>query len=164
MNRALVAVAVVFVFVTLHVPPSAAERIRDDPWQVLHTTDGTFEEVRENVELAITGQGLVINHVSRVGQMLDATAEDLGFDERLYLHADVLEFCSAVLSRRMMAADPANVAFCPFTIQVYELPDRPGTIYVGYRRPPMTGSDEARAALKEIDELLTKIVADALSW
>ncbi len=141
-----------------------AEPIKQTDWQVLYAVDGKFEDTRENVELAITDQGLVINNVSHVGSMLETTGSDLGFDRKVYVHGEVLEFCSATLSREMTEADPANIVFCPYTIQVYEVPETPGTIYVGYRRLPLVGNDASRQALSKVDELLNRIVTQALSW
>jgi len=142
----------------------AAEKVKETDWQVLFVTDGEFEEVKENVELAITGQGLVIDGVATVGTMLERTKEDLGFTKHIYGAGDVFEFCSASLSRKMMEADPTNLVFCPYTIQVYNVPDEPGKVYVGYRRPNLVGDDASKAALKEVDDLLAAIVKEAIAW
>ena len=142
----------------------AADQVLDTPHQALYVTEGTFAEVKNNVELAITDQGLVINNVSTVGSMLARTGKDLGATRQVYLHGDVLEFCSAGLSRAMMEADQANIAFCPYTVQVYEIPEQPGKIFVGYRRLPIMGDDVTKAALEKVNALLAKIVSEALSW
>ena len=42
----------------------AADKVKETPAQMLYVTEGTFEEVKENVDLAITGQGLVINSIA----------------------------------------------------------------------------------------------------
>ncbi|HZT48206.1 MAG TPA: DUF302 domain-containing protein, partial [Hyphomicrobiaceae bacterium] len=77
--------------------------------------------------------------------------------------AEFVTFCSAKLSRAMMEADPANIAYCPYVIFIYEAADRPGETVVGYRRPRPAGSDEAsRKALADIDALLDGIVSDAV--
>jgi uncharacterized protein (DUF302 family) len=142
----------------------AAEKVHETPHLVLYVTDGTFTEVKSNVELAITDQGLVVNNVSTVGNMLERTGKDLGATRKLYTQGDVLEFCSAGLSREMMEADQTNIVFCPYTIQVYAIPEQPGKVYVGYRRVPVTGSDASKAAIEKVNALLAKIVAEALSW
>ena len=143
---------------------SAAEKVKETDWQVLFITDGEFEAVKENVELAITGQGLVIDGIATVGAMLERTKEDLGFSKQVYGSGDVFEFCSALLSRKTMEADPTNLVFCPYTIHVYDVPDQPGKVYVGYRRPQLVGNDASRAALKEVDDLLLSIVNEAIEW
>ena len=142
----------------------AADKVKETKDQVLFVTEGTFEEVRENVELAITGQGLVINTIATVGDMLEKTGKDLGATRQVYVHGDVFEFCSAALSREMLEADPHNLAFCPYTIQVFQIPEQPDRVFVGYRRPPIIGSDQSRAALEKVDALLAKIVDEALAW
>lgn len=148
----------------LSVSVFAAEKVQDTPHQVLYVTDGTFAEVKSNVELAITDQGLVINNVSTVGDMLERTGKDLGAKRQVYVQGDVLEFCSAGLSREMMEADQANIVFCPYTIQVYAIPEQPGKVFVGYRRVPVTGNDASKAAIEKVNVLLAKIVSEALSW
>jgi hypothetical protein len=63
----------------------------------------------------------------------------------------------------MMEADPANIAFCPYVIFIYEAADRPGETVVGYRRPQAAaGSEASRKALADIDALLDGIVRDAV--
>ena len=44
-------------------------------------------------------------------------------------------FCSAVLSRKVMEADPANIAYCPYTLFVYDTPEPDGMVTVGF--PPL---------------------------
>jgi uncharacterized protein (DUF302 family) len=142
----------------------AAELVVETEHQVLFVTDGSFSDVRENVELAITGQGIVVNNVAHVGLMLERTGADLGAISQLYVHAEVLEFCSAQLSREMMTADRYHLAYCPYGIHVFELPEQPGRIYVGYRRLPVIGDGASRLALQKIDTLLREMVDEALSW
>lgn len=145
-------------------PATAAEKVRDNEFQVAYATSGMYKEIKENVELAITEQGLVINNVSHVADMLANTGKDLGFTRQVYLHGEVFEFCSATLSREMTEADPGLIVLCPYTVQVWETPDKPGTIYVGYRRLPVTGTEAARAATAKVNALLEKIVGAALAW
>lgn len=142
----------------------AADKIKETEDQVLFVTEGDFEEVKENVELAITGQGLVINNIATVGDMLEKTGKDLGATRQVYIHGDVFEFCSATLSREMLEADQNNLAFCPYTIQVFQIPEQPEQVFVGYRRPPIVGDDGSRTALRKVDALLAKIVDEALTW
>jgi uncharacterized protein (DUF302 family) len=123
---------------------------------VRHSAKGPFEDVRDAVVMAIEAQGLIVDHVAHVGAMLQRTAKDVGAVRELYGNADVLEFCSARISRAMMAADPHQIAFCPYSIAVYTLADAPGTVYVTYRRPP-----DAKG-MADVRKLLADIVADAL--
>ena len=140
------------------------EQIIDTHWQSLFVTENEYHEVRENIEIAITGRGMVINNIAHIGKMLDRTGADLGYTEQIYRQAEVFEFCSAKFSRDMMAANPYNIVFCPFTMHVFELSGHPGLIHVGYRRPSIVGDSDSRQALERIDSLLRSIVDEALSF
>lgn len=128
----------------------------------LYTVEGSFEDVRQYIELAITERGMVINNVSHIGNMLQRTGKDLGASRKIYAQAEALEFCSATVSRRMMEADPRNIVFCPYIIAIYTLPDQPGKVHVAYRRPLPIGSAESRAALQAVEKLLDDIIRDAI--
>lgn len=103
---------------------------------VTYTTDQAFEDVAFGLETAIVNQGLVIDHVSHVGEMLERTRADVGSDVVLFTQADAYSFCSATLSREVMEADPMNIAFCPYSVFVAERADTPGEVIVGYRAFP----------------------------
>ena len=120
-----------------------------------------FDEVRQNVEDAVIKRGLVIDYTARIGDMLDRTAKDVGAARKIYAKAQAVQFCSAVLSRRTMEADPANIGFCPYVVFVYALEGEPGAAYVGYRPLPSSGSAESQAALKAVNDLLDGIVREA---
>jgi uncharacterized protein (DUF302 family) len=123
---------------------------------VRHSAKGSYEDVKDAVVMAIEGRGLVVDRVAHVGDMLARTAKDVGATRRLYGNAEVLEFCSARLSREMMEADPHQIAICPFTIAVYTLPGEAGTVYVSYRSPPRA------KGLENVRKLLDEIVREAL--
>lgn len=127
---------------------------------VIHSVKGKFDDVKANVEFAIENRGLVVNNVSHVGEMLERTGKDLGDAKRVFVKAEVLEFCSAQVSRQVMEADPHTIAFCPYTIAVYVLPQEPDKVYVSYRRPELPGP--GGKTLQAVDKLLASIVADAL--
>ncbi len=123
---------------------------------------GSFEEVRQLLVIAIEGQGLVVDHVSNVGDMLARTGQDLGATTRLYERAEVLQFCSANYSRQLMGADPRLLAFCPFGVGIYTLPGETDTVHLVYRRMQADGVNPAAAdALKKIDAVLGEILRDA---
>lgn len=130
----------------------------------IYSIQGEFEFYREMLESAITDEGLVINVVGDIGGMLDRTGSDLGAEERLYIHAHSLEFCSALFSRRMMESDPHSVVFCPYVIAIYELAAEPGTVYMGYQRMPIVGDDASQSALQDVEDLMDRIVNNALSF
>ena len=123
---------------------------------------GSFADVREAVEMAITGRGFVINNVSHVGEMLERTGKDLGGGKQVFLNAESLEFCSATVSRKMMEADPDNIVFCPYIISIYVLPQKPNEVRVAYRKTQMVGTPASRKSLKAVNELLGEIIKEAV--
>jgi uncharacterized protein (DUF302 family) len=135
-----------------------------DPHPVVsYSKQAKFEDVRDDLRFAIEGKGLVIDYRSHVGDMLARTGKDVGSARKLYQDAEGFVFCSAVLSRKMMEADPANVAMCPYTIMVYATAQEPGKVHVTYHRPwRPDGSAASKAALKEVEALLDGIARQAL--
>lgn len=133
-------------------------------YRATYTVSAKFEEVREQVISAIGNQGLKVNNISYIGKMLIRTGKDLGFKEKIYIKGQAFEFCSATVSRETMAADPHNIIFCPYIVQVYELAKQPGTIYLSYRRPIPVGNKRSKASLVAVEKLLDKIIEDAVSW
>jgi len=130
---------------------------------VTHSKRAKFDDVRDDLKLAIEGKGLVIDYQSFVNRMLERTGKDVGSARKLYVDAQAFVFCSAALSRKTMEADPANAALCPYSIVVYESVKEPGKVYVSYRRPwRADGSAASRAALAEVDKLLDAIAREAL--
>src|SRR5690625_715632 len=116
-----------------------------------YTTDLPFAEAISALEDALINRGYVIDHRGNVGDMLDRTAEAVGAEADVYVHAEFLQFCSAVLSRRMMEADIANIAFCPYVLLAYEATASPGIVTLGYRPlPEGPGRDDVTALLDEI--------------
>jgi len=116
--------------------------------------EGSFEDATFSVESAIIGRGLVIDLVSHTGEMLERTRADVGSDIVLFDAADVFLFCSASLSRKVMEADPMNLAHCPYGIFVS---DREGEVTVGYRNYPEGPMQEVQAFL---DEIVREAVGD----
>ena len=132
------------------------------PGVVVRSLRGDYEDVKERVVMAIENRGMVVDNTAHVGAMLERTGKDIGRERRIYEKADVIEFCSAGVSRATMEADPHNLVFCPYAIAVYVLPDEPERVYVIYRKPPATGSAQSVKALKAVGTLLDGIVREAL--
>ena len=124
--------------------------------------EGTFQDVKERVIFAVESQGLVVDHTSDVGGMLARTGKDLGETTQIYQNAQVLEFCSALYSRKMVKFSPALLAYCPYAISVYTLNEDPATTYVAFKRISRGIEDiPTRNVLKEIDDLLEAIIEEA---
>ena len=130
---------------------------------VVYSKRAKFEDVRDDLKLAIEAKGLVIDYQSFVNRMLERTGKDVGSARKLYVDAQAFVFCSAALSRKTMEADPANASLCPYSIMVYATAQDPGTVQVSYRRPwRPDGSAASKAALKEVEALLDGIAREAL--
>jgi uncharacterized protein (DUF302 family) len=130
---------------------------------VVYSKRAKFEDVRDDLKLAIEAKGLVIDYQSFVNRMLERTGKDVGSARKLYVDAQAFVFCSAVLSRKTMEADPANASQCPYSMTVYATLREPETVFVSYRRPwRPDGSAASKAALKEVEALLDGIAREAL--
>lgn len=135
-----------------------------DPHPIVsYSKRAKFEDVRDDLKLAIESKGLVIDYQSYVNRMLERTGKDVGSARKLYADAQAFVFCSAALSRKTMEADPANASFCPYSLMVYETTAEPGKVSVSYRRPwRPDGSAASKAALTEVEKLLDGIAREAL--
>jgi len=136
-------------------PPAQTETVMEV------TARGSFDDVKQQLVLAIENRGLIVNHESRVGEMLERTGKDLGVATRIYVRAEVLEFCSATLSRQVMEADPRLLALCPYGIGIYSLPGEVDSVHLVYRRPSWKGNGPAAQILQQVDRLLHEIVQEA---
>ena len=121
---------------------------------IVTSYEGSFEDATFAVENAIVNQGLVIDYVSHVGDMLNRTGEDVGSDAMLFKQADIFIFCSAVVSRKVMEADPMNIVHCPYGIFVAENADG---VLIGHR-------DYPDGPMQMVEDLLTGIVKEATDF
>ncbi len=152
-----VAVALTTAFAATHAAPARAESD-----VTVYTVEGEFADVVQDTADAIINRGFKIDYRGFIGGMLRRTAADVGATRKVYADAQLLQFCSAVYSRRTMEADPANIAYCPYVIFVYERADTPGKVKVGFRRlPEEKGSAASRKALGTVNGILDKIVREA---
>ena len=115
--------------------------------------DGDTGDAAFAVETAIVNQGLVIDYVSHVGEMLSRTGADLGLGPSpVGEGAQIFVFCSSTVSRAVMEADPMNVSHCPYGIFVAEID---GQTVVGRR----VYADESMAP---VNALLEAIISEAV--
>lgn len=125
-----------------------------DDWMVRHKIAASFADTREAIVLAVENRGLVINFTSHIADMLERTGADIGGAKKILEQAEIIEFCSAGLSRKMMEADPHNIVLCPFAISIYTLPGEKDGTWVAYRKP------QGKSAAM-VEGLLKKITAEA---
>ncbi len=119
--------------------------------------DMPFDDAIFALETAITNKGLKIDHVSHVGDMLERTGKELDLGASPYAQAQILQFCSATLSREMMEADLSNIRFCPYAVYIYSASDEPGQTIIGYDSLP-------EGEMQKVEKLLADIVADAAAF
>lgn len=129
-----------------------------DPVAVFKAS-GAFEDVVENVKLAIEARGMLVSGILHISDMLNRTGPDLGFRPE-FEQAESVEFCSALISHKMTQVSPENMAICPFTISVYVRVAEPDLVYVAYRRQHLAG--EAAAVTDEINALFNGIVEESI--
>lgn len=140
-----------FLLISLVLLPSLSQA---DEWRSHLKLSSNFEDSKEAIVMAIENRGLVVNFTSHIADMLNRTGADIGTSRKVFDQAEIIEFCSADLSRKMMEMDPHNIVLCPFAISIYTLPgDRTGT-WISYRKP------QGKAA-QLIAPLLRDIVAEA---
>lgn len=152
------------VLTALLVALSLAAQAADPHPIVVYSKQARFEDVRDDLKIAIENRGLVVDHVSRVHRMLERTGKDIGATTKIYVNGEALLFCSATFSRKTMEADAGNIAFCPYAITVYTTVKEPDKVYVAYHRPwRPDGTPASKAALKEVEALLDGIVKEALN-
>ena len=133
----------------------------DSSGAILRSIEADFSDVRIDVESAIMNGGYVIDYQANIGDMLKRTAADVGSTESVYLHAETWQFCSSILSRATMEANPANISHCPYVIFAYETEASPGQVVVGFRAHASDSDAASDASLVAVDEALTEVIDEA---
>ena len=140
-------------------PVSASERPGDASPVKVFTSEEDFEDVVENIKMAIIDQGLLVSGTLHVSDMLNRTGPDLGYSQ-VFSRAAAVEFCSALMSHKMSQAAAENIAICPFTIAVYIKQTEPERVYVAYRLPHLAG--DGGEATQAIIGLLEEIIEESI--
>ena len=140
-------------WITAGLIAAATTAAAEEPF--MYVTDQSFDDVTFGLESAIIDAGLVVDHISHTGDMLERTRADVGSDVVLFEAADVYSFCSATVSRSVMEADPLNLMYCPYDIFVAVLADKPNETVIGFRPYP-------DGPMQEVHELLDGIARAAL--
>ena len=111
---------------------------------------GDFRSVHEAVVEVVEAEGMVIGQVLPFGQMLERTGQG---QANPYVEAEIVQFCSAALARRLVLEDSGQMALCPLSIALYVSVAQPGVVVLAYRATG--GESPARA---QADELLARLV------
>ena len=158
MNKKRTAIAIIGSVLSMGMGLSGQGMAADDSSGVIQrTVEANFVDVRIDIESAIMDGGYVVDYQANIGDMLTRTAADVGSTESVYLHAETWQFCSSILSRATMEADPANIAPCPYVIFAYETEASPGQVVVGFRAHAGDGD----ASLAAVDKALTDVIDEA---
>jgi len=129
----------------------------------IYESESDFETVLEGAKIAIQERGMYINNLMHMDEMLERTGKDLGMDGKIYEKAQSIEFCSAVLSRKMTSEDPSRIVNCPFILSIYVLPGEPSKTYVAHRR--VSAQEIASSEIMaEVAEMLQGVAEGAVSW
>jgi uncharacterized protein (DUF302 family) len=126
-----------------------------------YVVEAPFEDVIQDLSDGVINRGYKIDYQAHIGEMLARTSSDVGGKKKIFKGAKFIQFCSAVLSRAAMEADPANIAFCPYILFAYERADETGKVHVGFRRLYEGGSDASKAALAKVNSVLDEIAKEA---
>lgn len=130
---------------------------------VVYQTSDDYDAIRSNLELAITGRGMLISSTLHISDMFNRTAADTGLANTFYAKAEAFEFCNLKLSWQMSAAHPANLSICPLTVGIYTLQGQPDDVFLSYRHPAILGeAEEAAAAELALIKLYEGIIREAM--
>lgn len=123
------------------------------------SVDGSFADIKQTLSDTITGRGMVISYVSHASGMLSRTAKAVGATEQVYGDAEILLFCKADLSHKLVAANPENIVLCPYTIAIYTLHGKPETVYLATPKPYT-----AEPAFAPVTQMLEEIITEVVDW
>ncbi len=123
--------------------------------------EASYEDAVFDLGEALTNKGLVIDHKAHVVNMLNRTAKDVGATKTVYKQGEVIEFCSASLSRAAMEADPLNMAFCPYSMFVFETTANPGKVTVGFKILNGASNPASKKVLDAVNKLMDDMVREA---
>jgi len=118
-----------------------------------------FEFIKENIKAAILEQGLLVRDELHINEMLENT-KNIGEAGELFSKAEVIEFCSSVITHKMAALNPANISNCPFSISIYALAKKPDVLYLSYQTPNLIG-EKTEALEAEITKMHKAIISAA---
>lgn len=144
--------------------PSVGLANDDASGVVQRSVEAEFADVRVDVENAIMNGGYVVDYQADIADMLKRTAADVGSTESVYLHAETWQFCSSILSRATMVADPVNIAHCPYVVFAYETEASPGTVVVGFRSHAGDADAASEESLVAVDKALTDVIEEATQF
>lgn len=124
-----------------------------------YSVEGDFEEVRDDLVMAIENQGAVVSYIAHSSEMLNRTAITLEIEKKVYHKAEIILFCKAEISHKMVQADPHSLVLCPYPISIYSLTESPDLIHLTIRKPP-----SGLAEYKAVQQFLEKVIAETIEF
>jgi uncharacterized protein (DUF302 family) len=124
-----------------------------------YSIEGDFDEVKDDLIMAIESQGAVVSYIAHSSDMLNRTAITLEIEEKVYHKAEIILFCKAEISHKMVQADPHSLVLCPYPIAIYSLTESPNLIHLTIRKPP-SGLPEYLA----VQQFLVKVISETLEF
>ncbi len=165
--KKLIAITLLMITVTISgLSQSTAQGTGTYPYY--KTKAASFDEIFAELQDVIINEGLVIDFVGHVDNMLLRTSEAAASvtpsgQKSPYLNAKYLQFCSANLTHKAISADPHNLAICPYVFFIYETHSNPGNVTVGFR-PPLFGPSKRSGKIKaQVIEFLQGIIDKTIS-
>jgi len=137
---------------------NALEQVVTEEPIVIYRTGEILEDVKFELENAITGKGFTLNDSLHISDMLQRTEKDLGITESVYTEAESLSFCSAILTHQFAQSHPAYMVLCPLTLSIYTTTAEPDETYVAFRKPLLADT----ALSQTIEDTFSRIIHDAL--
>ena len=130
--------------------------------------EGTFDDVYDEFRDAIINEGVTIDYVGNVGQMLEWTSqvnisENSKQTKPVYLFAKYMQFCSSALTHKAVQANPKNLSMCPFVVFIYETTENPRHIVIGYRPPTLSNDEASKTIHQEVVLFLNGILNEVAS-
>ena len=126
------------------------------------TAGGSFDDVKQQLVLAIENRGLIVNHESKVGEMLERTGQRLGRRQ-----ADLYPGRGAgVLQRGAVAPGDGGRSRVAGSVplrsrDLHACRGEADSVHLVYRAAAIGGSPAAAQVLQRVDRLLHEIVQDA---
>lgn len=140
---------------------SENKKIKIPEYAHVFSTESTFEDAKDDLLESIANHGLVISYTSHAKTMLDNTAAVSSVTKTVYENAEILLFCKADLSHKLVAGNPHNIVLCPYSIAIYVLNDEPDTVYLSFPKP-IAHDEEIKALTKPIEDLLINIIEEVI--
>ncbi len=124
---------------------------------------GDYEESLNTLKEVIKGKGINIAHTLPPSEMLERTGPAFGVTEKVLENGEMVEFCSAKISHKLIMANFENISLCPFSISIYVLTADPENVRLSYRKPYVL--DEAsKEAVAEMTALMEEIITETAEW